>query len=387
MYDNTVLADLGEQLERAAEYDLYESAFANADIEPTAIESWEDFQEVPFTEPADLEADFEAHPPEGSLYTGGAMISFSPLGKDLKPMFDTKADLEYEAAVNADVFERAGISPGDRVLNTFGYHLFGTGYLIHRGLEELGAEVFPVGPGDSEQAANFTSVYDIDVLVGNPSFALKVAEEGAEVDIFVGGGEPFTSIPGYRDDLKMALSCETAVDYFGSRHILPIAAETTAEDGLHVVSNYAIVELIDPDTGKPLEPGERGEVVVTHRRKEGFPLVRYRTGDLAELERRGDDLVLPNGVIGRTDDRLKVKGVKLYPESIPAVLASFDGLTGEYRLRVTQPNSTDHLEIVCEGSADEAILADTLADRLLISPNEVKTVEELDETGVVDDRY
>ena len=387
MYDSTVLADLGEQLERVAEYDLYEAAFADAGVDPTAIETWEDFQEVPFTEPADLKADFEEHPPEGSLYTEGAMVSFSPLEGDLKPMFDTKADLEYEAAVNADVFERAGISAGDRVLNTFGYHLFGTGLLIQRGLEELGAEIFPVGPGDSEQAAAFIETYDIDALVGNPSFALKVAEEGAEVDVFVGGGEPFTSIPGYRDDVKAALGCETAVDYFGSRHILPIAAETTAEDGLHVVSDYAIVELVDPDTGEPLEPGERGEVVVTHRRKEGFPLVRYRTGDLAELERRGDDLVLPNGVIGRTDDRLKVKGVKLYPESIPAVLASFDDLSGEYRLEVTQPESTDHLKIVCEGSADEAALADALADRLLISPNEVAVVDDLDETGVVDDRY
>lgn len=387
MYDSTVLADLGEQLERAAEYDLYEAAFADAGVDPTSVESWEDFQEVPFTDPADLKADFQEHSPEGSLYTEGAMVSFSPLGEDLEPMFDTKADLEYEATVNADVFERAGISSEDRVLNTFGYHLFGTGYLIQRGLEELGAEVFPVGPGDSEQAADFVETYDVDALVGNPSFALKVAEEGGEVDVFVGGGEPFTSIPGYRDDVKEALGCDTAVDYFGTRHVLPIAAETTAEDGLHVVSDYAIVELIDPDTGEPLEPGERGEVVVTHRRKEGFPLVRYRTGDLAELERRGDDLVLPDGVIGRTDNRLKVKGVKLYPESIPAVLASFDDLSGEYRLEVTQPESTDHLTIVCEGSADEAALADALTDRLLISPNEVEIVDDLEETGVVDDRY
>lgn len=387
MYDTTVLADLGEQLERAAEYELYADAFAEAGIDPAAISSWEDFQEVPFTDPTDLKADFDEHPPEGSLYTEGAMVSFSPLGEDLAPVFDTKADLEYEADVNAEVFERAGISAGDRVVNTFGYQLFGTGYLIHRGLEELGAEVFPLGPGDSDQAADVIETYDVDALIGNPSFALKVAEEGAEVDVFVGGGEPFTSIPGYRTEVKEALGCEMAVDYFGSRHVLPIAAETSDEAGLHVVSDYAIVELVDPDTGEPLEPGERGEVVVTHRRKEGFPLVRYRTGDLAELERRGDDLVLPDGVIGRTDNRLKVKGVKLYPESIPSVLAAFEGLSGEYRLEVTQPETTDRLRIVCEGSADEGDLADALADRLLIAPDEVEVVDELEETGVDDARY
>ena len=387
MYDSTVLDDLREQLAQAADHDLYAELFEEAEIDPTDVDSWEAFQEVPFTDGADLKGDFDEHGPEGSLYTPGAMVSFSPLGDDLAPMFDTQADLAYEAAVNADIFDAAGIEPGDRVLNTFGYHLFGTGLLLHRGFEELGAEVFPVGPGDSEQAAAFISEYDIDVLVGNPSFALKIAEEGASVDTFVGGGEPFTSVPGYREEVKEALDCATAIDYFGTRHVLPIAAETKAEDGLYVADDYAIVEIIDPDTGEPLPVGERGEVVVTHRRKEGFPLVRFRTGDLAELERRGDDLVLPDGVIGRTDDRLKVKGVKLYPESVPAVLAAFDGLSGEYAVRVTRPESTDHLEIVCEGTADTDELAAALAGRLVISPDELTLVDELEEPGVFDERY
>ena len=387
MYDTDVLADLREQLGRAAEYDLYREAFDEADLDPAAVDSWEAFQSVPFTEPGDLKADFDASPPEGSLYTPGAMVSFSPLGEDLKPMFDTAADLAYEAEVNAEVFRRVGIEPGDRVVNTFGYHLFGTGLLIQRGLEELGAEVFPLGPGDSEQAAGVIETFDVDALIGNPSFALKVAETGASVDVFVGGGEPFTSVPGYREEVKEALGCSTAVDYFGTRHVLPIAAETADEAGLHVVSDYAIVEIVDPDTGEPLDVGERGEVVVTHRRKESFPLVRYRTGDLAELERRGDALVLPDGVIGRTDDLLKVKGVKLYPESIPAVLAAFDDLTGEFALRVTRPESTDRLEVVCEGSADEEALAAALSERLLISPDDVRLVDELEESGVVDERY
>lgn len=387
MYGSEALADLRDQLEYAAQFDLYDEAFEEAGIEPGAIDSWEAFQEVPFVETEQLEADFAENPPEGSLYTEGAMISFSPMGDDLAPMFDTAADLEYQAEINAAVFEDAGVSPGDRVLNTFGYHLFGTGLLVQRGLEELGAEVFPVGPGESEQAAAFIEKYDVDALVGNPSFAMKVAEAGATVETFVGGGEPFTSIPGYREEVKAALECETAVDYFGTRHVLPIAAETADEDGLHVSDGYAIVEIVDPDTGEPLSPGERGEVVVTHRRKEGFPLVRYRTGDLAELERRGDDLVLPDGVIGRTDNRLKVKGVKLYPETIPAVLAGFEGLTGEYSLTVTRPESTDHLAIRCEGSADQERLTRELSERLLISPDEVSVVDELENTGIFDERY
>lgn len=386
MYDAETLGDVREQLERAADHELYADAFADAGIEPEAIDSWEAFRSVPFTEPEDVAADIDANPPGGSLYEPGSMVTFSPLGEDLAPVFDTQADLEYEAEVHAAVFERAGIEPGDRVANTFGYHLFGTGEILHRGLERLGAEVFPLGPGDSQQAADLIEAYEIECLLGNPSFARKIADQGATVETFIGAGEPFTSVPGYREEIKTALAAETAVDYFGTRQFLPVAVETTEENGLYVVDDYVIVELVDPDTGETLEPGQRGELVVTHRRKEGLPLVRYRTGDLAELERRGEELVLPDGVIGRTDDRLKIKGVKIYPKAIPSVLAGFEDLTGEFRLEVDR-EATDELTVVCEGTADRTELADALADRLLVTPDELRTVEDLTETGVVDHRY
>lgn len=385
MHDSETLDAVRQQLERAADFDLYESRLA--DVDPSAIDSWDDFRDLPFTTTEALEDDFEAEPPTGSLYDEAAMVTFSPMGEGLAPVFDTRADIEHQASINADVLERAGIEPGDRVVNTFGYHLFGTGYVIHRALETLGAEVFPLGPGDSEQAADIITEYDVDALIGNPSFALKIGDAGGQVDTFVGAGEPFTSVPGRREAVKEALDASTAVDYFGTRHIMPIAAETDTEDGLHVVDDYAIVEIVDPDSGEVLPEGERGEVVVTHVQKEGLPLIRYRTGDLAELEQRGDEVVLPDGVIGRTDERLKIKGVKVYPESIETVLAAFDGLSGNYRIEVEQDGSTDSLTVVCEGTADADELASELGERLLISPDAVELSEELDTDGIVDNRY
>lgn len=379
MEDEETLTAVNEQLERVSGHDLYD------DVGP--VDSWEAFRDLPFLTGADLEADYEAHPPEGSLYDGAAMMCFTPLGDDLAPVFDTSRDLTWQAEANARAFERAGIEPGDRVMNTFGYHTFGTGIIVQRGLEELGAEVVPSGPGDSEQAAATIAGFDVDALVGNPSFALKVGDAGGSVDTFVGAGEPFTSIPGMRDRVKDALDADTAVDYFGTRQILPVAAETDAEDGLHLLDDYALVEVVDPDSGDLLPFGERGELVVTHLRKEACPLVRYRTGDLTEWERRDGEAVLPNGVIGRTDGRLKVKGVKLYPESLGTVLAAFEDLTGEYRLEVTRPESTDHLRLVVEGDADAEALASAVKERLLVAPDDVELAADLEETGVVDDRY
>jgi phenylacetate-CoA ligase len=385
MYDEETLAAVREQLDRVADRGLYADHLADADL---GVESWTAFRDLPFLTGEDLKADLEAHPPDGSLGGDAAMLSFTPLGEELAPVFDTAADLDAQAAANAAVFERAGIEPGDRVLNTFGYHTFGTGVVVQRGLEALGATVVPAGPGDSEAAAGTIERYGVDALVGNPSYAEKVGEQGASVDVFVGAGEPFTSVPGYREQVKEALSADTAVDYFGTRQIMPVAAETEAEDGLVVVDDYAVVEVIDPDTGEALGPGERGELVVTHVEKEGVPLVRYRTGDLAQLERRGDEVVLPGGVIGRTDERVKIKGVKLYPESLGSVFAAFDGLTGEFRVEVSRPDSTDHLRLVAEGEADAEKLREAAAERLLVTPDEVDLVAELAEGPlVVDERY
>jgi phenylacetate-CoA ligase len=382
--EQETLAAVRTQLERVTEHDLYADHLAGADL---SVESAEAFRDLPFLTGETLEADYDAHAPTGSLTGDAAMMCFTPMGDDLAPVFDTEQDLAWQAEANATVFKRAGIEPGDRVLNTFGYHTFGTGLLLHRSLEELGAEVIPAGPGDTESTAATIETYDVDTLVGNPSFARKLGDAGASVDVFVGGGEPFTSVPGLRESVKGALGADTAVDYFGTRQILPVAAETAAEDGLVVLDDYALVEVVDPDTGEVLPYGERGELVVTHLQKEASPLVRYRTGDLAEWEERDGEVVLPNGVIGRTDGRLKVKGVKLYPEALGAVLAGFPDLSGEYRLTVSRPESTDRVELVCEGEADVEALRDAVRDRLLVTPDEVSVVESLDGSGVVDERY
>jgi len=199
------------------------------------------------------------------------MVTLSPMGEGLAPVFDTRPDIQHQASVNADIFERAGIEPGDRVVNTFGYQLFGTGYVIHCALETLGAEVFPLSPGDSEQAVDIITEYDVDALIGNPSFELKIGDAGGQVDTFVGAGELFTSVPGRRAAVKDALDASRALDYFGTQHIVPITAKTVTEDGLHVADDYAIVEIVDPDSGEVLPEGERGEIVVTHVKKRGSP--------------------------------------------------------------------------------------------------------------------
>jgi len=394
VYGTAILDDLREQIEYAGTLELYANRFEEAGFDPTALESWSDFEGIPFTTGADIVADIETDPPEGTLYPGGSMLSFTPSGDNIFPVFETERDLEVYAAVNARIFEAGGIEPGDRVLVTFGYHLLGTGYVLHRGLEELGAEIIPAGPGNTEQTARIVDEYGVDVLMANPSFAMKLAEEiDSHIPLFAGAGEPFTSVPGMRAEVKDALGAETAFDFFGTRWSGNVAAECAGETGMHVATDLAIIEIIDPDTEAVLPPGEQGEIVVTHRRKEGMPLVRYRTGDLGQLTDEpcktcGRSVTLPGGILGRTDNRVKAKGVKLYPGSINSVLSGFDSLSGEFRVEVTQPDSTDHIRVICQGTAPREELRIALTNRLLIEPDLIEFVEEVpDGPIVVDERY
>lgn len=395
-YGDDTFESLREQLDRFAENPLYDDVFTAADLDATEITSWEEFRQLPFTTTGDLLGDVRDNPPEGSLYEEGSMISFTPAGDERLPVFETPQDLERYAAIHGTIFDRLGIETGMRAMVSLSYHGFGTGYLLHRALEANGIEVIPAGPGEAEQKAATIDEYDVDVLWGNPSFALEIAAHGGDaLDIFIGGGEPFTSIPGQRERVHEAFGdLECAVDYFGLRQAWPVSVECAAERGLHVTDDYMIAEIVDPDSGEVLPMGERGEVVLTHIDREAGGLLRYRTGDLSMVEEGtspyvdGSTVMMPKGVFGRTDGQLKLKGVKVYPAGIILVLAGIDGLSTEYQLRVTRPENTDHVSLTVEGEASADELREELRKQLLITPDEIEFVDDLEEgPPVVDERF
>jgi phenylacetate-CoA ligase len=396
-YGDDTLDRLRDQLRRLDDVGLYEGVFAAADTAPDAVTSWEQFRDLPLTTTEDLLEDVADSPPLGSLHEPGSMISFTPAEDGKLPVFETPHDIERYAEVHEAIFRRLGIESGMRAMVSLSYHGFGTGYLLHRALEHYGVEVVPAGPGNSEQKAATIDEYDIDILWGNPSFALEVAQHGGDaLDIFIGGGEPFTSIPGRRQQVHDAFGdLECAVDYFGLRQAWPVAVECAAETGMHVVENYMLVELIDPESGEVVPLGERGEVVLTHLDREAGALLRYRTGDLSVLDLGssphvdGESVVLPKGVFGRTDEMHKIKGVKIYPQGLPLVLASFSELNPtSYRLTITDSDNTDHLAVTVEGETDEDDLRDALTEQLQIRPDEISFVTDLDDgPAVVDERY
>lgn len=237
------------------------------------------------------------------------------------PEYLSAEDVEYQADALAAHMKALGMG-GKRVLVAFGYHVFAGGWLFHEAMQRAGALVLPHGPGEAERIAQLAKTYQFEVLVCNPSFALKIAQAGGRFGLLMAGGEPFSSVPGYREKVEEALG-GVAVDAFGTSELGVVAGETLDKKGLLEIPQMAIIEVLDPETLEPTPDGEKGEMVVTALSRTLMPMIRFRTGDLAVVERENGRVRLPRGVIGRTDLMVKVKGVKLYPTELAPLLMAY----------------------------------------------------------------
>jgi phenylacetate-CoA ligase len=295
----------------------------------------------------------------------------------------------------ARTLKAAGVRKGDICAVTFGYHLFIAGLFYQNQLEYYGAKVIPLGPGESERAITLINDYEVSVLISNPTFAMKLATIGIpSVRVLFVGGEPFTSVEGYAEKVKAAFGREiTIIDSYSMALCMPIARSCQYGTGLHIIDDFIFAEVIDPETGENVPYGERGELVLTHLFKDAAPLLRYRTGDLTYMEKGrcqcGREITLPNSVFGRTDEMLKIKGVKFWPSQIGTLMRGFPGTTNKYRVVITDIKGVDTLELIIEGSDAVKDKIDVLSQRLkqetLVTFNKITIVEELEEGPVVID--
>jgi phenylacetate-CoA ligase len=253
------------------------------------------------------------------------------------------------------------------VHNAYGYGLFTGGLGFHQGAEALGALTIPVSGGVTARQALLLRDLGGQVLCCTPSYALHIAQAlreagiGADdlaLQIGMFGAEPWTE--AMRDELEASLGL-TALNVYGLSEIVGpgVAAECPeGRDGLHVMEDHFMVEVVDPDSGEPVPDGVDGELVFTTLTKEALPLLRYRTGDIASLTREpcacGRTLARMSAVRGRRDDMLIVRGVNLYPSQIEHVLLRVDGVAPHYQLVVERPSNLDEITVVCEptGSAE-----------------------------------
>ena len=387
---------------------LYKDKLAGLD--PDTITTAEAFTALPFTEKADLR---DVYPLGVQAVPDEEIVRIhSSSGTTGTPIIIpyTKRDVDDWSEMFARCYRVAGITPSDRIHITPGYGLWTAGIGFQLGCERLGAMAIPRGPGNTDKQLRMMVDLKSTVLCATSSYALLLAEEiarrgiGDQIHLKKGviGSERWGD--KMRDRIARELGVEL-YDIYGLTEIYgPGIGINCAKDGpMHYWDDYVYLEIIDPKTGEVLPDGETGEIVITTLRKEGAPLIRYRTHDLSRIVPEkctcGLDFPRIDRIIGRSDDMVKVKGVNIYPGQVEDVLREVDGVSSEYQVMIDHMNGRDIMTLFVEinEGADPVLVERAVRDifklrvGLLIEPKAVSLGElprsEKKSTRIFDNRY
>ena len=336
---------------------FYAQRFAG--INADDIRTEEDFRKLPFTDKGDLRGAYplglQAVPDEqvvrihSSSGTTGTPVIIPYTAQDVTDW--------------AIMFERcyrvAGITNLDRIQVTPGYGLWTAGIGFQNGAERLGAMVIPMGPGNTEKQLRMMVDLKSTVLCATSSYALLLAEEierrGIKDQIHLKKG--VIGSERWGEKMRRRIAGELGVqlyDIYGLTEIYGpgIAISCDYEDGMHYWDDYVYCEVIDPKTGENVPDGTMGELVITTLRKQGAPLIRYRTHDLSRILTGSCPCGCPypriDTILGRTDDMVKVKGVNIFPAQIDEMLREVEGTSSEYQVMIDHLNGRDIMTIFFE---------------------------------------
>ena len=276
----------------------------------------------------------------------------------------TRNDLKNWSNLVARVLTGAGVTKDDVIQIAFGYGLFTGGFGLHYGAERLGASVIPISAGNTKRQIQIMQDFKTTALVCTPSYALIIADtmmemginpNGLSLRVGLFGAEPWSEAMRHEINEKLGIR---ATDNYGLSEVMGpgVADECQECNGLHISEDHFLLEVIDPDTLEPVQPGEVGELVVTTLTKEAFPVIRYRTKDFSRLITDhcscGRTFYRMEKITGRSDDMLIIRGVNVFPSQIEHVLMSIKDVEPHYQIIVNREGSLDTMEVQVEVSED-----------------------------------
>ena len=349
---------------------FYRKKFDALGITPEDVGSLADLARLPFTTKADLRDNYpyglfavpmrEVVRIHASSGTTGAVTVVGY----------TRNDIRTWSNLVARILTAGGVTKDDVVQIAFGYGMFTGAFGLHYGAERIGASVIPASSGNTERQIQIMKDFKTTALVSTPSYALLVGETMQEMGIPASalslryglfGAEPWSD--AMRQEIESRLGIVATDNYGLSEVIGPgVSGECQERQGLHINEDHFLVEVIDPETLRPLAAGETGELVITALTKEAFPMIRYRTRDLTSLlpgpcpcGRTGRRM---SRVTGRTDDMLIIKGVNVFPSQIEHVLFEIEGTEPHYQIVIDRKGAMDEATVLVE--AGESIFFDQM---------------------------
>jgi phenylacetate-CoA ligase len=366
---------------------FYRAKFDEAGVKPSDIQSLHDLRRLPFTTKQDLRDNY----PFGlfAVPLDNVVRIHASSGTTGKPTVVgyTARDIQTWAELMARSLAAAGANRGDIIHNAYGYGLFTGGLGVHYGAERLGASVIPISGGNTKRQIMIMKDFGATILTCTPSYALHLAEVGEEMGVDfremklksgVFGGEPWSEEMRSEIEKKLHLA---ALDIYGLSEVIGpgIAVECIeAKSGLHIFEDHFIAEIIHPETGEVLPPGEMGELVFTSITKEAFPVIRYRTRDVTSINPEpcvcGRTHVRMRRVSGRTDDMLIIRGVNVFPSQIESVLMEIEGVEPHYQLVVDREGTLDMLTVMVE--VGEQAFSDEIKKLQVLEKTIAKNIKE-----------
>jgi phenylacetate-CoA ligase len=342
----------------------YHELFNKIGFDPLEVTSLEDLKNIPFTTKETLRI---AYPYDMFAVPLREVVRMqSTSGTTGQPLIVgyTHNDIDHWSELTARVLTAGGVGKDDIIQISFPYGLFTGGLGFHYGAELIGASVIPCSDTDIENQIAIMRDYRTTVLCCAPTFAAMLLElldeksvTPAELSLSKAlfGAESWNE--SFRKEIEEQLEL-SVTDNYGLTEVMGpgVSYECEEKKGLHISEDHFIPEIIDPDSGKILGEGEKGELVLTTITKEAYPLIRYRTGDICSLVTEpcscGRGFIRMTRVLGRVDDMIILNGQNMFPVQFEQILTDVVGKTPNYQLIVDRKDNIDQLEIQIEVPQD-----------------------------------
>ncbi len=376
-------------LEFAWQVPFYQRHWGSHGITPCDIHSLEDITKLPPYSKSDLMASVDAHPPIGDFHgldtysdedrpplifqtTSGTTGTPQPL------LFGPRSR-EVQALLLARLYELQGLTNRDVIHSVYGHGMVNGGHYVREAITHwTGAQLLTAGTGVETRSANQVSLmhaFRATAIVGFGDFIKRLAEIARGQGLEPGIDIPVRMISGHmgtesRNSMSEAWGGAAVYDWYGVGDTGCIAGEGPDQSGLHVLEDAHFLELLDIETGVPVESGLMGDMVCTCLYKDDiFPIIRFQTHDVSREIIGANPLGLPfrrlEGFLGRSDNMVKLRGINIYPQGIGALIsASFAVATGEFVCRVTRADGRDDMTVSLEVTESSESLREAIESHL-----------------------
>lgn len=371
---------LRQAVERAWPVPFYRRRWQAAGVEPGEIATLDDLRKLPPYTVEDIRQSVERCPPFGD-YLGRdpragdvpwRIHSSGGTSGEPRPTFYSPWDREVGNILRARSYYFHGLRPGDLVMITNLYSTHNAAFSVHEALWHwLGCIPVSTSAGvvtRTRRALEIARNWEVSAIVGFPEYLLHMAQEAREMGLRIGCDLKLRRIECFgKSDLVREAWGVPAYDTYGMHEVQAVSSECPRGGGHHVWEDAFIVEVVDPATGEPVDPGQEGSIIVTALYKDAYPVIRYDTKDLTRRWAAGpcacgSSMQKIDPILGRADFMVKLRGVNVWPEACGAIVASNGRLTGEYYCIVERGDNRDEMTLRAEHKAGVTDLATLQTD-------------------------